>query len=152
MAGWRRAALALAGAALLLDLAPLAEAKTELVATDANIANPHYEPTEPVAAPGSPVVVRNTGSDRHTVTSVDQAWPEVELGPGESKSFNAPAANGTYRFYCRYHASPAAQPGQGMAGALHVQAVADQRTPLGAELLPVAIAGAALLAGRKRNA
>lgn len=124
---------------------------------DPDFRNNRFVPTELTVRPGAEVDVRNTGSDRHTLTAAQEgAWPEVELGPGEAAAFRAPAQVGEHRFYCRYHASPRATPAEGMAGVLRVAledpsqgAPPPQRTPLGFEVLAVAGLAGALLARRR---
>jgi plastocyanin len=158
---------AAAGAVLFLLLLPsAAAAPAELQARDDALYNPRFEPSQLTVAPGETVRVRNTGSDRHTVTSVDGLWPEVDLAAGREGSFRAPPgeAGGSFRFYCRYHASPEAQPGQGMAGVLRVVPILDpgptpaptpgpsppaSRTPLDLGVPLLAAAGAALLLQRR---
>lgn len=149
------AAVALAGAAL--SFFPSAgAASVSVAATDDDFYNPRFEPSEASAPPGAQVEVRDTGKDQHTFTSVDGAWPEVTLAPGEVKSIAAPANLGDFRFYCRYHASPQAQPGQGMAGVLHVTDAAAppvpprQPTPLGLAPVVLAVALAAFAAAFRR--
>jgi plastocyanin len=154
MAARGLAALALAAGAAFLCLAGPALA-AELTATeDADFSDPRFEPFELTAAPGETVTVHDA-FDQHTFTSVADAWPELVLNQGETRSVAAPAQAGDYRFYCRYHSSREAQPGDGMAGVLHVRAGAppdSKPTPLGAGLAPLALASAALLAAARRKA
>lgn len=158
------ATLALAGVALFFLLSLPSAGAATLVATDDRAFNPRFEPTELTAAVGETIEVRSTGADRHTVTATDGGWPEVELGPGETRSFRAPAQTGAFRFYCRYHASPQAAPGDGMAGLLRV-ASGDAppagppsppppraTTPDAGALLPLAVLAGALFAARRRHA
>lgn len=148
----RSLAAPLAGAALLSLLVAPAEA-ARVAATDTNLYDNRFEPFELTVAPGEAVEVANTGNDRHTFTSVQGAWQEVDLAPGEQRSVAAPQEAGDYRFYCRYHASPQAEPGKGMAGVLHVQASmagAPKPTPTGPELAFLALGAALLLARRGR--
>lgn len=150
------AALALAGAALLLFL-PLAAAKASVVATETDFANNRFEPSELRVAPGEAVEVRDAGRDSHTLTPVQPgAWAEVVVGPGEAKTFAAPTAPGDYRFYCRFHASPQADAARGeMAGVLHVAAGGAAPPPGGSAVpgaeaaLLVAVLGGAALTRRR---
>lgn len=158
----RSLAPALAGALLFLLLAgpSVGQGVVTIRATDTSFADPRFEPANVTAPAGSTLRIQNTGSDRHTFTSVDGAWEEVDLASGVSADLAAPPP-GTYRFYCRYHASDRAQPGEGMAGRLVVgPAVAtvpapppspppQAPTPLGLEVALLALAGSALLATRK---
>ncbi|MBA2280757.1 MAG: cupredoxin domain-containing protein [Acidimicrobiia bacterium] len=54
-------------------------------------------------AAGSEVEVTNADGAPHTVTSTDDAFPEVEVGGGESGTFAAPAEPGTYEYFCNIH-------------------------------------------------
>jgi len=83
--------------------------------------NARYVPFDLAVSPGEQMTLRDTGQDPHTMTSVDGAWSAISVEPGKSAGFPAPAKEGDYKFYCAYHASPATQPGQGMAGVLHVK-------------------------------
>ena len=100
----------MAGAALLFLSLPLQASQPiegpVVDATDTNLLNNRFEPATFEAMPGQTVTVRNTGTDRHTLTAVeDGAWPEVDLAPGATGTFEAPQRLGEHRFYCRYHAS-----------------------------------------------
>jgi plastocyanin len=53
--------------------------------------NPRFEPFEFQVAPGDTIQVTNTGSDRHTFTSVDEAFKEVEVAAGESEDWEKAA-------------------------------------------------------------
>lgn len=153
------AALALAAGAALLFLLPVAAAKATLVTDDRpNLSNNRFEPAEVVVAPLAVVVVQNNGEDRHTMTPVQAgAWGEVDLASGGNGSFTAPNATGTYRFYCRFHASAAAEPGPGvMVGVLTVReggapAAGGNPVPGAWDMLPLAgVAVALLVRGRSR--
>lgn len=109
------------GAALLALAAYALAGPARVEATDTNVYNPRFEPWDLRAAPGEAIEVVNTGSDRHTFTSVDALWEEPDLRPGERGEARAPMQPGEYRFYCRYHASADTPPGQGMAGVLRVE-------------------------------
>lgn len=153
MASHTAAAVALAAAAALLLLSPLASAAEHvIVATDTQVRDPRYEPREVTAAPGDTVRVRNTGSDRHTLTLTSPSI-DIDVPVGQEGSFEVPAAAGDYKFYCRYHASAAAELGQGMVGMLHVRAggAPAKPAPLGLEVAFAALALGAF-AVRKRKA
>lgn len=128
-------------------------------ATDDNFYNDRYQPFELTIAPGETILVRDTGKDQHTLTSVDKAWPQLALAAGQQGNVTAPSSPGDYRFYCIYHSSSTAAPGEGMAGVLHVRAAGPNATttptPSPTKPLPsppfLALAGvaiASLLAGR----
>jgi plastocyanin len=55
--------------------------------------------------PGDTVTVRNEDSAAHTVTSTDGTFDTGTIGPGESVTFVAPAAAGSYSFVCAIHTS-----------------------------------------------
>lgn len=114
---------AVLGAAALL-LPPLAGAAAarviEVEATDTNFFNTRFEPWEVNATNADVVRVTNTGSDRHTFTNASGVWQELDLAAGETGTVTV-RPDGDYRFYCRYHASARAEPGQGMAGILRVR-------------------------------
>ena len=56
-------------------------------------------------APGQTISVVNTDGAPHTLTSVDGAFDTGVIGGGESGGFTAPAAPGTYAFFCSLHPS-----------------------------------------------
>jgi plastocyanin len=55
------------------------------------------------AAPGSTVTVVNGDGLSHTVTATDKAFNTGPVKGGASTSFVAPAAPGTYSFFCAIH-------------------------------------------------
>jgi plastocyanin len=116
----------------------------------------HYDPLRLAVAPGATVTVHDAGQEPHTLSAVDKSF-DVSLAPGGDATFTAPTAPGEYKFYCKYHAGPATEPGQGMAGVLVVQAAnATSSTPaakspgFGPAALVVALGAAVLLLGRRR--
>jgi hypothetical protein len=93
-----------------------------VAATDTNFFHPRFEPFDVTVAPSDTVLVRNTGEDRHSFTWSSNRTDVMDLIPGASGSFVATLAPGDYRFYCKWHASAAAEPGPDvMAGVLRVR-------------------------------
>jgi plastocyanin len=147
---------------LAFALAPLAASQpgAGLTATDDGSGGGpayHFAPDRLVVAPGATVTVSDTGQEPHSVTAVDKSF-DVTVQPGGGATFTAPAAPGEYRFYCKFHAGPTTQPGQGMAGVLVVQSAnattpasssPPAKTPGFAAWTPVA-AALALVALRRR--
>lgn len=63
-----------------------------------------YKVPGPVA-PGSQVVVVNSDSEAHTVSSTQPGAFDVKVDPrGAKVSFKAPAKPGTFPFTCQFHA------------------------------------------------
>jgi plastocyanin len=114
-------------AALALLLLAGAARGASLDARDDNN-QPRYDPFALTVRPGETVTLSDVGEQPHTMTSVDGAWPALDVKPGQSANLTAPSTPGDYRFYCAYHASPQTQPGQGMAGVLHVSLEAGNAT------------------------
>ncbi|MGQ0536726.1 MAG: cupredoxin domain-containing protein [Methanobacteriota archaeon] len=153
------AAAAAAAMALSVFAAVAVEGKRidRIVMTDDDFFDSRYEPANATVVAGDRIEVVNTGADKHTLTdSTGTRWPEVNLDVGGEGSFIAPGTPGEYRFYCRFHASPEAEPGVGMAGLLVVVEGEDagdgegEGTPVPGVLAVVAL-GAAALAFRRRR-
>jgi plastocyanin len=68
----------------------------------------------PQVGPGQAFNIENKDSTRHTFTSADDSWPEVELLPNTTVAFTVPAVltPGRYLFFCTVHSD--------MGGALNV--------------------------------
>jgi plastocyanin len=69
------------------------------------IKNFMFSPATLTVSPGTVVTVRNEDSVTHTMT--DQANPKLfstgDVGPGQVKTFKAPAKAGSYPFFCTIH-------------------------------------------------
>lgn len=57
------------------------------------------------AASGSMVKVTNNDGEAHTVTADTGKAFDVTVQPGKSATFRAPAAAGSYKFHCTFHAN-----------------------------------------------
>lgn len=75
-----------------------------------------YAVPGPVAA-GAVVTVVNNDSETHTVTAVDGSF-DVNVPGGDTVTFTAPAAAGSYAFFCEFHSN--------MEGTLVVEAAAQE--------------------------
>lgn len=65
-----------------------------------------YAPRAVRVAPGTTVTFRNTGSQTHNATPVeDSSFAALSLGPTDAGTVTVPNAPGTYRFYCTLHAT-----------------------------------------------
>jgi plastocyanin len=62
-------------------------------------------PRVTVVAPGTEVTWRNDGRSVHTVTEVDGRWESGGLFHGQRFTIRAPAATGSYAYYCRFHST-----------------------------------------------
>jgi len=60
--------------------------------------------TEAVEA-GATVTVQNDDNVAHTVTSDTAGEFDVSIDPGETATFTAPDAAGSYKFHCNIHAN-----------------------------------------------
>lgn len=67
-----------------------------------------FTATGAVAA-GSPIAVTNLDSAPHTLTASDGSFDTGTLGQNELGNFAAPAAPGTYEFFCAIHPSMTGQ-------------------------------------------
>jgi plastocyanin len=69
------------------------------------IKNFMFSPMILSVSPGEVVTVRNEDSVTHTLT--DEAAPDLfgtgDVGPGQVKTFKAPAKAGSYSFFCTIH-------------------------------------------------
>ena len=86
--------------------APTAASATSGSAADTIvIKNFMFSPMTLTVSPGAVVTVRNEDSVTHTLT--DEADPKLfstgDVGPGQVKSFKAPAKAGSYPFVCTIH-------------------------------------------------
>ena len=73
-----------------------------------------YSPNPLSVAPGATVSVMNLDTLTHTATGDGGSFDTGDLGAGETKTFTAPLAPGSYSYGCAYHDS--------MAGVLQVVA------------------------------
>jgi plastocyanin len=67
------------------------------------IKNYGYSGTSTVKA-GATVMVKNDDSVAHTVTADKGSAFDVNVKPGATATFKAPAKAGTYTYHCTYHA------------------------------------------------
>ncbi|HUR70106.1 MAG TPA: cupredoxin domain-containing protein [Candidatus Thermoplasmatota archaeon] len=110
----RAATIVLALVALAAPLAVAQEGQIIML----HMADFEFVPTSlTVPTGGVTVYAMNFGEVEHTVTSVDGLFDVQHVLPNEPQTFTAPAAAGSYRFYCAYHGDAT---GQGMAGTLVV--------------------------------
>jgi plastocyanin len=96
------AAAALAGAAPVVGQMPVPggdSASGRTVAID----DAGYSPATVVAAPGQPVVWNNEGRVPHTVSADNGAFDSGTLQPTATFELTAPAATGSYTYFCRFH-------------------------------------------------
>jgi len=56
-------------------------------------------------SPGEKITVRNEDSTAHTVTADAGSAFSVNVPPGGTATFTAPAKPGSYPFHCTYHAN-----------------------------------------------
>lgn len=77
--------------------APAAAVRTVAI-TDAAVS-----PAALVVAPGTEVMWRNQGRNRHTVTADGGAFASAPLFSGDEFTIAAPAAAGVYAYHCRFH-------------------------------------------------
>lgn len=56
-------------------------------------------------APGATITVRNDDKVEHSVTSDTAGLFDAEADGGETTTFTAPTAPGSYPIHCRYHPS-----------------------------------------------
>jgi plastocyanin len=77
--------------------APAAAVRTVAV-TDAAVT-----PSALVVAPGTEVMWRNRGRNRHTVTADGGAFASEPLFSGDAFTIGAPATPGVYAYHCRFH-------------------------------------------------
>ncbi|MET0705143.1 MAG: cupredoxin domain-containing protein [Mycobacterium sp.] len=57
----------------------------------------------PSVSPGATIAVQNADPGRHSVTADTGDAFNVVVGSGESATFTAPSAPGTYDYHCAYH-------------------------------------------------
>jgi len=57
------------------------------------------------ATAGASLAVTNLDAPAHTLTAVDGSFDTGTLNQNESAAFNAPAAPGTYEYFCSIHPS-----------------------------------------------
>jgi plastocyanin len=57
----------------------------------------------PSVGPGETFNIVNKDASRHTFTSADGSWEEVELLADSTVVFTTPAAPGSYVFFCAVH-------------------------------------------------
>ena len=67
------------------------------------ISNFMFAPMHAAVAPGSTVSVTNTDSVTHTLTATGGQFDTGDIGPGQTKTFTAPAKAGTYSYICNIH-------------------------------------------------
>ncbi|MGD0561337.1 MAG: cupredoxin domain-containing protein [Streptosporangiaceae bacterium] len=104
---------ALLGLVLILAITACGSGSTSASSTPAAagsadtivIKNFMFSPATLTVSPGTVVTVRNEDSVTHTMT--DQANPKLfstgDVGPGQVKTFKAPAKAGSYPFFCTIH-------------------------------------------------
>lgn len=136
---------------LLLLFVPLASAQAiEIVATDDGSGGGpgyHYEPRMLTVHPGEAITLRNTGQEPHSFTPAQKgAFNDTVLQPGETATITAPATPGTYKLYCKFHASASADPATAMAGTITVFAASTPPPRAPGFTGPVALAILAIVA------
>jgi plastocyanin len=67
------------------------------------ISNFMFSPMHASVAPGSTVSVTNKDSVTHTLTATGGRFNSGDIGPGQTKTFTAPAKAGTYDYICNIH-------------------------------------------------
>ena len=67
------------------------------------ISNFMFSPMAASVAPGSTVHVTNKESVTHTLTDTGGQFDTGAIGPGQTKTFLAPAKAGTYHYICNIH-------------------------------------------------
>jgi plastocyanin len=104
---------ALLGLVLILAITACGSGSTSASSTPAAagsadtivIKNFMFSPATLTVSPGTVVTVRNEDSVTHTMT--DEANPKLfstgDVGPGQVKTFKAPAKAGSYPFFCTIH-------------------------------------------------
>jgi plastocyanin len=104
---------ALLGLVLILAITACGSGSTSASSTPAAagsadtivIKNFMFSPATLTVSPGTVVTVRNEDSVTHTLT--DKANPKLfstgDVGPGQVKTFKAPAKAGSYPFFCTIH-------------------------------------------------
>ena len=73
------------------------------VTKSVTISNFMYSPMTASVAPGSTVTVTNKDSVTHTLTATGGQFDTGDSGPGQTKTFTAPAKAGTYSYICNIH-------------------------------------------------
>jgi plastocyanin len=74
--------------------------------TTITIKNFAFSPSTLTVSPGAKVTVHNDDSATHTVTAVSPhsgAFNTGDIAPGETATFTAPSAPGTYAYICIIH-------------------------------------------------
>jgi plastocyanin len=66
-----------------------------------------YSPNPLTVAPGATVSVMNMDTLAHTATGDGGSFDTGDVGPGETETFTAPLAPGSYSYGCAYHDSMA---------------------------------------------
>jgi plastocyanin len=67
------------------------------------ISNFMFSPMTAAVAPGATVKVLNKDAVAHTITGMGGAFDTGNIGPGQSKTFTAPAKPGSYHYICNIH-------------------------------------------------
>src|ERR1700722_14050127 len=67
------------------------------------ISNFMFSPMHAAVAPGSTVSVTNKDSVTHTLSATGGQFDTGDIGPGQTKTFTAPAKAGTYSYICNIH-------------------------------------------------
>jgi plastocyanin len=67
------------------------------------IKNFAFSPSTATVAPGATVTVTNNDQVAHTITATDGKFNTGDIPSGQSKTFTAPNAAGTYTYICSIH-------------------------------------------------
>ncbi len=67
------------------------------------IKNFEFSPSTLTVSPGTTVTVTNDDGVTHTLTALGGKFDSGDVGPGQSKTFTAPAAAGSYPYDCTIH-------------------------------------------------
>jgi plastocyanin len=73
------------------------------VTKSVTISNFMFSPMAASVAPGSTVSVTNKDSVTHTLSATGGQFNTGDIGPGQTKTFTAPAKAGTYSYICNIH-------------------------------------------------
>jgi plastocyanin len=98
------AAIAVASVACGSADKPAATTATSAPAAAASIIIDNFQFTSPPSVPpGATVAVKNADPMKHSVTADSDNAFSVDVDGGESATFTAPTAPGTYDYHCAYH-------------------------------------------------
>jgi plastocyanin len=62
-----------------------------------------FTPMDDTVSPGTTITVTNKDSVTHTLSATDGKFNTGDIGPGQTKTFTAPAHAGSFHYICDIH-------------------------------------------------